>query len=437
VFGVIAFVGHLVLEYSRNYLAGNSRQPEFMAGLLLTLSAAVLMTTAGNLLQLLAGWIATSLALHRLLIFYSERPIARLAARKKFIVARLGDLCLALAAALLYLSFETGDIAALLAGAGEAGVHGRAIEASAILIATAAMLKSAQFPSHGWLVEVMETPTPVSALLHAGVVNAGGFLVFRFADVMVLSAGAMQSLIIVGGLTAVFGSVVMSAQPNIKVSLGYSTVAQMGFMLMQCGFGAFSSAGLHLASHSFYKAHGFLASGNAVDHVAAQRAVAGDRRPGSIALIVALALALLIFAGIGRLFDHAITDSPAVLALGAIFIMGLFVWLSRGAGNAAVLLRVVPLAAVTATVFFLLQIGAANWFAPQLPEVPAVSGSGYTLAVLIVAAFAALTVLQVVRLPAASALHRAAWVHLRNGLYANAFLNRRLGASRRDATSAI
>lgn len=435
VFGLIVFVGFLVLEYSRNYLAGNDRQPEFMGNLALTLAAALLMTTAGNLLQLLVGWVSMSLALHRLLVFFADRRGARIAANKKFLVARLGDACLAAAAVILWQLFGTADIGALLAIARDGLPPGAApawLNAAAALIALAAILKSAQFPTHGWIVEVMETPTPVSALLHAGIVNAGGFLVFRFADVIVLSPGSLQLLMIVGGFTALFGSLVMSAQTSIKVSLAYSTVAQMGFMLLQCGFGAFSSAGLHLVAHSLYKAHSFLASGTAVDQVRTARAVSNDDPPGLPLLFVSLVLALSIFVGTGTLFEHEIAGSLGVQTLGASFIMGLFIFLARGASSRSILLRVVPVAAIAAVLYFALQIGSATFFAEQLPPLPAADGVDKLLAALVLASFAAVTVLQIVPAPDHARWYRTAWVHLNNGLYANAVFNRLTGAIRRE-----
>ncbi len=135
-------------------------------------------------------------------------------------------------------------------------------------LAAAALLKSAQFPVHGWLTEVMETPTPVSALLHAGVINAGGFLLIRFADVMLLAPGVLAVLVMVGGFTALFGGLVMLTQPAVKTSLAWSTVAQMGFMILECGLGLFPLALLHIVAHSLYKTHSFLASGEAVELIA-------------------------------------------------------------------------------------------------------------------------------------------------------------------------
>lgn len=433
IFVLIAFVGFLVLEYSRNYLAGDERQNVFTGHLLLTVATAILMATSGNLLQLTLGWMGMSLSLHRLLIFYGERPKARLAARKKFLVARFGDACLAAAAILLAASFGTGSIAGILEGAQSAvGNAAYATHVAAVLIAIAAILKSAQFPTHGWITEVMETPTPVSALLHAGVVNAGGFLVLRFADLMLGTPAALQTLLIVGGFTALYGSLVMTTQTAIKTSLAYSTVAQMGFMLLQCGFGAFSSAGLHLVAHSLYKAHSFLASGTAIDQVRLDRSVAADQRPSALLLVLGLAIALGIYAGIGALFEHRIAGSLAVQTLGAIFIMGLFVLIARGATSKDLLIRVVPVAALSATLYFALQIGAAVYF--DLPPVPYLSPASLNgfLAGLVLVSFALVTLHQVLPVHSTSRWYRMAFVHLRNGLYTNSAMTRLTGANPRD-----
>jgi NAD(P)H-quinone oxidoreductase subunit 5 len=125
-----------------------------------------------------------------------------------------------------------------------------------------AMLKSAQFPFHSWLPDTMETPTPVSALMHAGIINAGGFLVIRMAPLLSLSHPAMGFLALFGTITALFGSLVMLTHSSIKRVLAFSTIAQMGFMMLECGLGAFSLALLHLVSHALYKAYAFLSSGN-------------------------------------------------------------------------------------------------------------------------------------------------------------------------------
>ena len=140
-----------------------------------------------------------------------------------------------------------------------------------ILFVLGAMTKSAQFPFHSWLPDTMETPTPVSALMHAGVINAGGFLVIRLSPLVSLSPIALDLLALIGALTAMLGAVVMLTQTSIKRSLAYSTIAQMGFMMLQCGLGAFSAALLHIVAHSAYKAHAFLSSGSVLDSAARTR----------------------------------------------------------------------------------------------------------------------------------------------------------------------
>jgi NAD(P)H-quinone oxidoreductase subunit 5 len=133
-----------------------------------------------------------------------------------------------------------------------------------LLVCCAALIKCAQLPVHGWLIQVMEAPTPVSALLHAGVINLGGFVLIRLAPLVAEVPAAQALLVIAGTLTAVLAALVMTTRISIKVMLAWSTCAQMGFMMLQCGLGAWQMALLHLVAHSLYKAHAFLGAGGAV-----------------------------------------------------------------------------------------------------------------------------------------------------------------------------
>ena len=247
-FLLVSFIGWVVVRYTATYLDGEARQGAFTGWLSMTLAAVLLLVLSGNLVQLVLAWVATGLSLHRLLLFYPDRIAARRAAAKKFVTARMGDVALICAAVLLMLAYGTSDIATILSAARTGGGGGLAIAAAGCL-AAGALLKSAQFPTHGWLTEVMETPTPVSALLHAGVINAGGFLLIRFADVMLLAPGILAVLVMIGGFTALFAGLVMLTQPSVKTSLAWSTVAQMGFMILECGLGLFPLALLHIVAH--------------------------------------------------------------------------------------------------------------------------------------------------------------------------------------------
>lgn len=436
-FGLVAFVGAVVVQFSRNYLDGDARQGRFLGDLSLTLAAVMLLVLAGNLLQLVVAWVATSLALHRLLVFYPERPAAQLAARKKFLFARIGDASVALGAWLLFDAFGTADIAAILETARAALAAGAVppgVPLAAGCIALAAVLKSAQFPTHGWLTEVMETPTPVSALLHAGLVNAGGFLLIRFADVMLLGSASLHGLALVGGFTALFGSLAMLTQTSIKVSLAFSTVAQMGFMILQCGLGAFSSAVLHIVAHSLYKAHAFLSSGSAVAAASPAGASAPHTGARGPLVVAALVASLATFLAVGAPFGFTVSSEPAIVALGAIFVLGMAHLLVRslaGAPGVRLLAGASLAVAGIATAYFALQAGAATLLGAVLPGRPPADATSGAIIALVLVSFAAIAALQWLTPPAARAGWReAAYVHLSNGLYANALLNRLLGGLR-------
>ncbi|MDG5746605.1 proton-conducting transporter membrane subunit [Qipengyuania sp. XHP0207] len=426
---LVAFVGWIVLRYSASYLDGEVRQGAFLGWMAATLAAVLLLVQAGNLAHFVLAWIATSLCLHRLLLFYRSRVQALRAARKKFIVARVGDTALIGATILLAIGYDTLDIATILNGARD-GVMPAGVTWAAGLLALAAILKSAQFPVHGWLTEVMETPTPVSALLHAGVINGGGFLLIRFADVMLLSSGVLAMLVMIGGFTALFAGLAMLSQSAVKNSLAWSTIAQMGFMIMQCGLALFPLALLHIVAHSLYKAHAFLASGTAVDLVASIRRPGPIAIPNGWAVLRAFALAFTIYAVIGFGFGFD-TKSPQAIALGAILIFGVAYLLAQGLADAAprVLTRRTALFAVAASIsYFALQTGA-EWLAKgTLPTTPAPGPLEWALVVLSLVSFGIVAFAQAMfplwsNHPAAAGLR----VHLSNGLYANAVFDRLIG----------
>lgn len=426
---LVTFIGFIVVRYSHSYLRAEPGQARFVGWLCATLTSVVLLVGANSLPVLVGAWIATSLFLHRLLLFYPERAGAQRAARKKFVTARLGDAALIGAGLCLWLTYRTIEIPAILAEA-RSGLGGGGAIAAAALLAVAALLKSAQFPTHGWLTEVMETPTPVSALLHAGVINAGGFLLIRFADVLLLAPGVLAVLVIVGGLTAIIGGLVMLTQPAVKTSLAWSTIAQMGFMILQCGLAMFPLALLHIVAHSLYKAHAFLAAGGAVEQIAAARRPGPVAVPGPRAVLGAFALALGIYIVVGLAFGmwH---KSPQALALGAILIFGTAYLIAQGLADTAprALTRATALYATTAAVgYFALQAGARWLMAGTLPPAPAPGPLEWALMVLALVSFGAVALAQAMfplwaYHPAAAGLR----VHLANGLYANALFDRLLG----------
>lgn len=434
---VVTFIGWVVVRYAGTYLDGESRQGPFTGWLCLTLAAVILLVTAGNVAQLLLAWVATSLTLHQLLLFYADRPGARRAARKKFVTARLGDVALLGAVALLATAYDTTDIATILAAA-RAGQGGGLTVAAAGLLAIAASLKSAQFPTHGWLTEVMETPTPVSALLHAGVINAGGFLLIRFADVMLLAPGVLAALALLGGFTALFGSLVMLTQPAVKTSLAWSTIAQMGFMMFECGLALFPLALLHIVSHSLYKAHAFLSSGGAVDRIAASRRPGPVAIPGAAAVARAFLAAIAIYVLVGFAFVSP-HESPQALALGAILVFGVAYMLAQGLADTAprqLFRRTAIYAVATSVAYFAFQLAARRMTAGALPAAPPPGPLEWALIALALLSFGLVAVMQATLPlwgdhPAAAGLR----VHLSNGFYANALFDRLAGGWARRTAS--
>lgn len=350
---LVGFVGWVIVRYSHRCLQGEADERRYLRLLALTLAAVALVLAADHLLLLAVAWIGTSLTLHRLLRFYVERPAARLAAHKKFLSARAADAALLGAVALLGSAYGTLSLDAMLAAAAAQGVPPLA-QAGLLLLVAAALLKCAQLPLHGWLIQVMEAPTPVSALLHAGVVYLGGFVLIRFAPLLAEAPAALVLLAAAATATVVVATLVMGTRISIKVALAWSTVAQMGFMLLQVALGLPAMALLHLVAHSLYKAHAFLAAGGVVQRQQALRlAPAAAPSAARWALAAAAVPALIVAAGVasGALATPSAALAGAVLGLALVPLAAsgrlgtaLAVALGWFAGHAVASMLVVPAA---------------------------------------------------------------------------------------------
>lgn len=431
---LVGFIGWIVMRYSRTYLDGEAREGAFHGLMLVTLAAVLVFVQAATLPTLIIATFAVGLTLRKLLLFFPDRPEAQRAATKFARVWYAGDVMLACAAGLLFSKFGTLDLGALPAAVAASGLSFAGTLGVAAIVAAAA-LKTAAFPLHGWLTEVMEAPTPVSALLHAGIINSGGVLLITAAPLVQASTGAMAALVMIGGFTALFGAAVMLTQSAIKTALAWSTISQMGFMLLQCGLGLWTLALLHIIAHSLYKAHAFLSSGNAVTEVA------GIRRPGPVAVpsvpavLKSFALALAIFAVIAAAFTAAFgPKSPQALALGAILIFGVAYLVAQGlADRAPVALtkRTAASALAAAVGYFSFQTIAQAIWGPILPAAPMPTELEWALLVVAVASFGLVAFAQALfplwaHHPATAGLR----VHLANGLYLNALLDRAIGGFR-------
>lgn len=262
----ISFIVHL---YSVRYMAEEAGYARFFMLLGLMTAALLIMVAAGDLVTLLVAWHLIGVLLYFLLGQDTRSPSAYRYAFWTFFTYRVGDMALVLAAALLYWAYGTWSLPAIFdqiaADPFARDFLGVPVaHAVGTLLALAAFARSAQFLLHTWLPYTMAGPTPVSALMHAGIVNAGGFLINRFSPIFVHTGDVLHGIFIVGLITAVIGSVLMLTQNDIKKSLGYSTMGQMGFMVMECGVGAFSLAIYHLIAHGMFKGTLFLGAGGVI-----------------------------------------------------------------------------------------------------------------------------------------------------------------------------
>lgn len=426
---LITMIGAIIVRYSIRYLDGEVTQGRFLKWLLFTLGSVLLMVVSRNVLMLTAAWMLTSLGLHQLLTHYPDRPWAQWAARKKFLISRLGDLFLISAIVMLYSCCGSFDYQVIFAHAQELALS-QPVKANpypwiGLFLVLGAMTKSAQVPFHSWLPDTMETPTPVSALMHAGVINAGGFLIIRLSPVMSHAPEALNLLALCGGFTAVVGSVVMLTQTSIKRSLAYSTIAQMGFMMLQCGLGAYSAALLHLIAHSLYKAHAFLSSGSVLE-AASQLPSARKRDSRPVLSLPSLALCLLLpvslYGATAWIWQINLLEKPGALILGLILCLSLTQLMAQAfmSSTASLKARAILVAAFLSWFYLgswlaidrILSFSSVAHLSPTLSSLHVVM-----LAILIIAFLGTFSLQWLVTSGNQSVLLRSLYVHASHGFY--------------------
>ena len=328
-------VSLLVVIYSRDYMREHGR-PErgyerFFAFMALFVFAMCALVLGGNFLLLYLGWEAVGLCSYLLIGFYYSRPAAAAAAKKAFLVNRVGDFGFGLGILLIYLSFGTLEYAAVfdmvqrgVIASGDPLTYGR-VTAIALLLLCGACGKSAQLPLHIWLPDAMEGPSPVSALIHAAtMVTAGVFMVARCGAIFTASAAAMTVVAIIGALTALFAATIALTQVDVKRILAYSTISQLGYMFLGVGVYAADAAVFHLFTHAFFKALLFLGAGSvmhALGGIIDVRHFGGLRRilPWTFVTFVAGALALAGFPMFSGFFSK---DAIIHHALAAHWLLG-------------------------------------------------------------------------------------------------------------------
>ena len=261
---LITGVGSLIHIYSIGYMAHDPGRRRFFGYMNLFVASMLLLVLADNYLVLYAGWEGVGLASYLLIGFWQFKPSAAVAAKKAFIVNRIGDTGLTIAIFLMFAEFGTVNFTGVFHGAPAAGSGVNT--ALGLLLLLAACGKSAQVPLQSWLLDAMEGPTPVSALIHAAtMVTAGVYLLVRSNPILALSPTARLAITVVGAVTLLFGAIIGCAKDDIKKALAGSTMSQIGYMILAAGLGSpigYAFAIAHLVAHGFFKANLFLGAGS-------------------------------------------------------------------------------------------------------------------------------------------------------------------------------
>jgi len=311
---LVTTVSALVHIYTIGYMQGEPGYARFFSYIALFTFSMLMLVLADNFLQLFVFWEAVGLCSYLLIGHWYERQSAVAAATKAFIVNRVGDFGFILGLLLVFTTFDSLDYATVFGNVGPAeatvmnilGPFGGSLEVPTItviclLLFMGAVGKSAQFPLHVWLPDAMEGPTPISALIHAAtMVTAGVFMVARLAPLYNASPAAMSVVAVVGAITMVLGATIALTQTDIKRVVAYSTMSQLGYMMMACGLGAYAAGMYHLMTHGAFKALLFLGCGSviiALHHEQDMRRMGGlkDRLPITYWTFVVGSLALAGF----------------------------------------------------------------------------------------------------------------------------------------------
>ncbi len=424
---LVSFVLMIIARFSIEYLDGDPAQARFFRLLGLTGGWFLVVVIAGNMALFAFAITMVGFTLHRLLEFYSERPRAIMVTHKKSIFSRAADGLLIVATVLIGWQVGSLEFSAITDFVASHAQLPIGLHVAAWLIVLAAILKSAQFPFHGWLIQVMEAPTPVSALMHAGIVYSGAIIVLRTSHLLVADGYALALLAVVGLTTLVIGSLAMLTQSAIKSSLAWSTAAQLGFMLLELGLGLFALALLHLVGHSLYKAHAFLSSGGITDQLRQPKIL--SYRPMSLAVWFATILGSLggvwlIMTGVGL----RVQTEPTLAALLLIIALATaqIVLKVLSYGTAREVLAAMFTAAGMAAVYFILHTLFMHGFADELAPLPhTLSPLTMGVMALTMIGFLAVAWLQGPgRERMARSTQSAVFIHLYNGLYVDRLVER-------------
>lgn len=336
IMGLVAFVSISIGSFSIRYMKGDRRHKSFFINLSALVLGVFLMVSSDHILLFLFSWIGSNVLLSRLMLHKKDWEAARqssILALKNF---ALGFLFLGAALLVLYVVTGETSIQAILVKS----IETKWIITSSVLLLLAAMTQSALWPFHKWLTSSLNSPTPVSAIMHAGLVNGGGFLLARFAPLLVTQPIVLNIIFVVGIITALMGTLWKLMQSDIKRMLASSTMGQMGFMIAQCGLGLFPAAVAHLCWHGLFKAYLFLASGSAAKEKRLDLDYPPSFKHFSLALLCGALAAYMFTIASGKqlwVLDTTLFLTLLAMIAGAQFALPIL----RGNGKTKILLAVV------------------------------------------------------------------------------------------------
>ena len=269
---LILSVSLTIQTFSRRYMVGEPRSGAFLSGFSMATGFLLVLVTARNLVLLYAAWELVLVALCLLLIHHRDRRESSRPATRTWVMNQVGGGIFLAGILVLGHSFGTFDLDGLFLKLHQnsapifswAGYDVSPVGFAGFLIAMGILVRSAQFPFHLWLPLTLDAPTPVSGFMHAGIVNAGGFILNRLSPIFLQTPNVLHGLFLVGAFTAVMGSAIMLVQANVKQTLVFSTMGQMGYMIAECGLGVFPAAIFHMIAHGIFKATLFLGSGGVI-----------------------------------------------------------------------------------------------------------------------------------------------------------------------------
>ena len=268
---IVTGIGSLIHLYSIGYMRGDERYPRFFAFLNLFIASMMILVLAANYAMMFIGWELVGLSSYLLISFWFTKPSAAAAGKKAFIVNRIGDWGFLVALMLIFAAFGTFDFATIFTSAPAVITVGTAT-AITLLLFVGAVGKSAQIPLYIWLPDAMEGPTPVSALIHAAtMVTAGVFMIARSAVLFEMAPVSGAVVAVVGTATALVAALIAVSQRDIKKVLAYSTISQLGYMVLGVGVGAYTAGMFHLTTHAFFKALLFLGAGSVIHAMAGEQ----------------------------------------------------------------------------------------------------------------------------------------------------------------------